>query len=213
MKLNVLTASAVLAGAVATSVLVADSASAFVIGESGISDAGGNGLEEVGITTTFSFNGPFSGSGLFTSGVLAPFDSVVVNSLTLQDTGLNDGAGDIYELSMAAAPWKTYTDTVSGLTADFFITSGRWLRNNGPTINYSSLGRFQGFYNFSDGRSYNGFGTLDITKAAQGNVSFEMSQDVEAIPTPALLPGLIGMGVAALRRRKGDDSEAAAADV
>ena len=213
MKLNVLTVGAILAGAVTTSVFVTDSASAFVIGESGISDAGGNGLEEVGLTTTFTFDSPFSGSGLFTSGVLAPFNSVVVNSLILKDTGLDDGEGDIYELSMAASPWKTYTDSVSGLTADFFITSGRWLRNNGSTINYSSLGRFQGFYNFSDGRSYTGFGTLDITKAAQGNVSFEMSQDVEAIPTPALLPGLIGMGVATLRRRKGDGKEAAAVDV
>jgi hypothetical protein len=30
---------------------------------------------------------------------------------------------------------------------------------------------------------------------------------VETIPTPALLPGLIGMGLAALRKRKGEQAE------
>ncbi|MGB3136884.1 MAG: PTPA-CTERM sorting domain-containing protein [Nodosilinea sp.] len=33
-------------------------------------------------------------------------------------------------------------------------------------------------------------------------------QEAEAVPTPALLPGLVGLGVAALRRKKGSEEEA-----
>lgn len=35
------------------------------------------------------------------------------------------------------------------------------------------------------------------------------SSNTQAVPTPALLPGLIGMGVAALRKRKGNSEESA----
>lgn len=57
----------------------------------------------------------------------------------------------------------------------------------------------------------NGFSDADIT-----NVRFQYGTDLkqpsfqgvtDPIPTPALLPGLIGMGVAALRKRKGEAEE------
>ncbi|MGB3311865.1 MAG: PTPA-CTERM sorting domain-containing protein [Nodosilinea sp.] len=36
---------------------------------------------------------------------------------------------------------------------------------------------------------------------------FSILQEAQAVPTPALLPGLIGMGVAALRRKKDETAE------
>ncbi|PSR19095.1 hypothetical protein C8255_04085 [filamentous cyanobacterium CCP3] len=48
---------------------------------------------------------------------------------------------------------------------------------------------------------------------ANGNGSSKLSGTVSAtaVPTPALLPGLIGMGLAALRKRKGEAEESAEA--
>jgi hypothetical protein len=48
---------------------------------------------------------------------------------------------------------------------------------------------------------------------ANGNGSSKLAGTVSAtpVPTPALLPGLIGMGVAALRKRKGEAEESAEA--
>lgn len=47
-------------------------------------------------------------------------------------------------------------------------------------------------------------------RSAQANFD-KVSLSATAVPTPALLPGLVGMGVAALRKRKNDRAEAAEA--
>ncbi|XGB42701.1 MAG: PTPA-CTERM sorting domain-containing protein [Nodosilinea sp. LVE1205-7] len=39
---------------------------------------------------------------------------------------------------------------------------------------------------------------------------FGVSSNPEAVPTPALLPGLIGMGVAALRKKRQENQEISA---
>jgi len=52
------------------------------------------------------------------------------------------------------------------------------------------------------------------TYATDGQWRFDMvtvNADATPIPTPVLLPGLIGMGIAALRKRQGDRSEVVAA--
>ena len=54
-----------------------------------------------------------------------------------------------------------------------------------------------------------GIGTLVSGNLALNNgISFSSTVTGPPIPTPALLPGLMGLGVAALRKRKGEGSEA-----
>ncbi|XGB42998.1 MAG: PTPA-CTERM sorting domain-containing protein [Nodosilinea sp. LVE1205-7] len=50
---------------------------------------------------------------------------------------------------------------------------------------------------------------LIVTAPAQAGVSSEPAppSNPEAVPTPALLPGLIGMGIAALRQRQEKERE------
>lgn len=71
----------------------------------------------------------------------------------------------------------------------------------------TGIGRFQG--TFADGTV--GLGTFvlgsAITSPAGNPVvtnDFNYTLSVTAVPTPALLPGLIGMGLAALRKRKAE---------
>ena len=59
-----------------------------------------------------------------------------------------------------------------------------------------------------------GYAGTGGTYATDGQWRFDMATinaDATPVPTPALLPGLIGMGVAALRKRQGDRSEVMAA--
>ncbi len=55
---------------------------------------------------------------------------------------------------------------------------------------------------------------LSFSNAGGDNIGAILDNvNVTAVPTPALLPGLIGMGVAALRKRKGEGAEAETAEV
>lgn len=71
----------------------------------------------------------------------------------------------------------------------------------------TGVGKFQG--RFTDGSL--GLGTFTLGRAITspaGNPvvtnDFNYTLSVTAVPTPALLPGLIGMGLAALRKRKAE---------
>ncbi len=70
---------------------------------------------------------------------------------------------------------------------------------------------FSGFFGSSSNNTGSGNGELSQVTIRQGagNV-YSATFEVDRVPTPALLPGLIGMGVAALRKRKfeGQESEA-----
>lgn len=91
---------------------------------------------------------------------------------------------------------------VTGVTNDMKFSLERF-------VYYKStgIGKFQGV--FSDGTV--GLGTFNlgaaITRPA-GNPAvpndFNYTLSVTAVPTPALLPGLVGLGMAALRKRKGE---------
>jgi hypothetical protein len=71
----------------------------------------------------------------------------------------------------------------------------------------TGIGKFSG--TFSDGVKGLGTFTLGsaITSPETGPDDFEYSLNVTAVPTPALLPGLLGLGMAALRKRKGQGAE------
>lgn len=84
---------------------------------------------------------------------------------------------------------------------DFFATSAS-LVDFDPGVNF--IANINGYFN--DGTPGNGgAGVFKLTKNINGDAEFE------AIPTPALLPGLVGMGLAVLRKRKRDAAEEAEA--
>ena len=64
---------------------------------------------------------------------------------------------------------------------------------------------FQGAFNNAMGEIL-GSGTLttqvNFKDGKDQPSSFSLTADASAVPTPALLPGLVGMGIAALRKRK-----------
>jgi hypothetical protein len=49
-------------------------------------------------------------------------------------------------------------------------------------------------------------GSLSGSQTSRSS-DFSLSLNATAVPTPALLPGLVGLGVAALRKRKGEGAE------
>ncbi|MFQ4134837.1 PTPA-CTERM sorting domain-containing protein [Nodosilinea sp. PGN35] len=66
------------------------------------------------------------------------------------------------------------------------------------TFNWIGVDRLRFTSSGGINAGYGGFGNQFILD------NFTFNKDTTAIPTPALLPGLIGMGVAALRKRKGE---------
>jgi hypothetical protein len=88
--------------------------------------------------------------------------------------------------------------TVLAQNDDFYGLQSRLLVNNLVQGDY--LLGLSGFSNFaSNGPSYGSFGST-------GSYSITLNQPTTAIPTPALLPSLVGMGIAVLRKRKSEAS-------
>jgi hypothetical protein len=207
MKFNFAVFGATLAGTCVAGVVAIAPAEAAIVGGSAF--GGSFSVSESGGTTEFT---DFSTAvPILTNGVMSVFDTVEVNSLTIKDSGDDLGSTgvvfDIYDFVNADRPWKVYSTggDLTGLTASFFIKSGQWGREkglSGSELNYAQFGDFTGIYKFSDGRKFNGSGQLDLERGQSGLTAFAMTQDVAPIPTPALLPGLLGMGAAAFRKRK-----------
>ena len=63
------------------------------------------------------------------------------------------------------------------------------------------------FFGLIGGDSFNSFTWFDGSETGNGNdFNFKVDDLTASVPTPALLPGLIGMGVAAIRKRKQEDA-------
>ena len=62
----------------------------------------------------------------------------------------------------------------------------------------------RGFFTGADGRKSEATSFL-FSFNASGRLNDEVDFNLVSVPTPAMLPGLIGMGVAALRRRKSEE--------
>lgn len=92
------------------------------------------------------------------------------------------------------------------------IIGASWSYTPGPgdpgitafTVKY---GDFYDLYDFGGVATTSGSFTLASNGPALSHITFFDTEGTTPIPTPALLPGLIGMGVAALRKRKGEAEE------
>lgn len=149
------------------------------------------------LTSTANINNPTTtitpGTG---TGTLIPTtDSVFGNlgsSVTLKDLALKKTGADKWELQNPLANFITQLGASGAFNLDTFI-----LTRTGNKLDADYTGTFVNI-------GPQGIGTL----TSQGNFisvgGTSFSSTVTAVPTPALLPGLLGLGVAALRKRKAE---------
>lgn len=172
-----------------------------------------------------AFNDPDKGLWAFLQAIndfVAPSAPLVANPTTWGNAGLPSGESFITKVE--APEGRSTTSTVEGLLGYLSIgydqdpkdsTSGTW-----KVINLSlDSGKFDGPFVLSmkagDAFAFNYFdgtiqeGTWSTSAFGKGFSHATLYSTPESIPTPALLPGLIGMGVAALRKRNQGESESA----
>jgi hypothetical protein len=122
--------------------------------------------------------------------------SITLKDLTLTNTGLNSWA-------LAATVPSFITGLAGGVTFD--LNRFELVRvNTGPLANRGFFADYSGiFSNFPDATGVGSF-TTQLSAANRRGALFSSTVNV---PTPALLPALLGMGAAALRKRKGEAAE------
>ena len=89
---------------------------------------------------------------------------------------------------------STFTALLNGSAVESFSAS----------TDYASSNNFYGFTNIL-------FDEVQVSAGGSNNAALidnlQFNSSATAVPTPALLPGLIGMGIAAYRKRKGEGVE------
>ncbi|CAN5844896.1 hypothetical protein BH23CYA1_BH23CYA1_21420 [soil metagenome] len=191
---------AVLAGVAALGVVSAAPAQAAIVGGGGFNLMGTTSVTNAGTATpTLNFtgfsvaaiNGAFAGLG----------GNPVIKSLLLID-------GNPSPNTRAVLSTNSLTDFITGLTLngkalsfDLDATGIDLFGDVRGETDFNIAGPISG--TFRSGNVALGSGFLGVN--ASGGVSDNLSNVslvATEIPTPALLPGLVGMGVAALRKRK-----------
>lgn len=96
--------------------------------------------------------------------------------------------------------WSYFTTDVGGPLYDPFVVINNIQTQ--LTDNFGSSSQLGSYSQFVAAGTQIGFGIL-TTDNILGSASVTVSDfEVAAIPTPALLPGLVGLGVAALRKKQ-----------
>ena len=167
-----------------------------------------------------TFTGSISGTVVSTGGSVpgVSLGSPVTGSYSYNDAvvGLGVGGGSVnpftaFSLSIGTNP---FTFALADLDNSFF-TPGRRINSSTPTqdilevyFTKSALEQFAGAtyssqgFGFSPPPSSESYGA-SFTDPTH-DFSFNYQATPTAVPTPALLPGLIGLGAAALRKRKSE---------
>ncbi|PSB21595.1 hypothetical protein C7B65_03150 [Phormidesmis priestleyi ULC007] len=70
------------------------------------------------------------------------------------------------------------------------------------TFSWKSVASFAQFY------SYDSTGNYPAYAYTYGDVAFSNSSSATPVPTPALLPGLVSLGLGVLRKRKANQAQA-----
>ncbi|MBW4480941.1 MAG: PTPA-CTERM sorting domain-containing protein [Tildeniella torsiva UHER 1998/13D] len=136
-------------------------------------------------------------TGSFTGATSLPLPLARIQDLTLTDIG-----GGMFEFTGLLPSFLSGIDLPGfpgGNDLQFDLTKFIFRQSTGDAD-------IEGFFRLGS-ESIQGSG-LFTTQTNLGNPS-SFSLSIEAVPTPALLPGLIGMGVAALRRKKEEVEESA----
>jgi hypothetical protein len=170
------------------------------------------------------------GKTLSFAGAAQLIDTSVGGIATLDFAESPDGfgtpSGTASNVSTGTTAFGTFFSTFSINNLQLEKTSATtWSLSGGPVVWLSGLADGIGFtldaFDLTQNASnsfeaiISGFFTPsnlagDGGLTAQGGLTLDgtsFSADITAIPTPALLPGLLGLGVAALRKRKQEGSE------
>jgi hypothetical protein len=146
--------------------------------------------------TQFKLN--FTGLSVLSSGGgFAGITGTSIPSLTLNKTGATTLAPTLGFISGL---------TLGGDPVSFNLLGGTLTSSFTNATNYTVGGDF--FGNLVSGNTVLAKGSLAITRSESFNSAFVPVASQVAVPTPALLPALLGMGAAALRKRKGEEVEA-----
>lgn len=162
------------------------------------------------------------------TGSFAGISSVdAINSLPLTLTSQvldasSTPALTIFNRTFNAAGLTPFIDfglrTIEGVTSNLFFNLDASSNFKGskilagssrPLLTVSTFGPVTGQFVFDEETIGSGFlsGSRSGKAAKNGAYQFTLTARPEAVPTPALLPGLVGMGVAALRKRKSEVEE------
>lgn len=132
--------------------------------------------------------------------------------------GINNTLGDNRYDSIV---W-TFGGPVNGFFADFFnVDDGTSLSGNyGPNVdggtNNSLIDLFAALNGATNDNGRDGgfgllsdtpFDTVTYAYTGEGDAFFSVDNLAVDVPTPALLPGIIGMGIAAMRKKKSAEAE------
>lgn len=218
MKLKTLAMSAAIAGTMAVGATVAATpanalelnfGSTVRLKNANIAEGGLSQLDfrsSGGFTGTFNSTTLGTGTGTLQTPTYSFFGSVG-DAITLKDIALK-------KLTGGTSPTTVATWELSGGPIDGFITgltggSGQYTLNTfSLTRSFNALNQavFDAFYTGTfDNIQFTGTGQF-TAQSGLSNATGNFTSSTIAVPTPALLPSLLGFGVAALRKRKGEAS-------
>lgn len=164
--------------------------------------------------------------------VNSPFNDT---SATAENTPVLLATGDDLEISGALegtartpsdySDWFKFSTTVSSFLSTGFTSSHvpatsltaflykeSDLANSVLTLSLTSPGGTGGIANLGNPLAAGNF-LVNVVSSSGAKIDYTYDIEANPVPTPALLPGLIGMGVAAWRKRKGEMAEEAGAKV
>lgn len=152
-----------------------------------------------------TFNTP-TGTAAVTTSSSDRFETLIGQLATLQDIKLTNTAANLWEYQLS--PLNNFISVGSVAVQ---LSTFRLVRNPGNDWLASMTGMFQdtglpAFGEF-DPLQDNTVGRIGFTNVASNSNGSSYSFDVEEVPTPALLPGMVGLGVAALRRKNDESAE------
>lgn len=198
--------------ATAVTLMTGTPAQAFLIGGDVIYDP------LVGLPATFTVFNEFASIEDSPSSAFSDFDNIEVSSLLLEPTsssGFNAKYGNVFGF-VSNFKFRGFDARLNLNAGDRVVH----LSGNDPTHQFAATTNveFTGMIEKLDGTDLaqvlGNFGAGETFNIGQRVSSFRMDirptrvlDDVEVIPTPALLPAALGFGAAVLRKRKGQKVE------
>ncbi|PSN19034.1 hypothetical protein C7271_09385 [filamentous cyanobacterium CCP5] len=162
------------------------------------------GLDKNGKPTFEPSDGTKTGIAVVTPASTGRFGSLAFSRVTLKDLTL-DKALDTDLWSYNGDPVSAFL-SVNSSTVSFQLSKFDLTRDSNGSWIASVAGIFEDTELPGTGQFDPNEDNLFASSANGASYSF----DIEEVPTPALLPGLLGMGVTALRKRRSEEENAAA---
>ncbi|MBE9112160.1 PTPA-CTERM sorting domain-containing protein [Nodosilinea sp. LEGE 07298] len=152
-----------------------------------------------------TYNTP-TGTASVTTSSSGRFESLINQFATLQDIRLNNTATNVWEYQLPPLDNFITVGSVAVRLSTFKLVrepGNNWIASMNGVFQDTDLPAIGEFDPLQDTNN----GTAGFTNVAANSTGSSYAFDVEEVPTPALLPGLVGLGVAALRRKDEESAE------